>query len=93
MPERLMPEAAMFVSHCCQACWDRDRAQFASDAFVPLRMIVCPDCGDKRCSRATNHLYACGRPPVVPITTTVDLKPASFERMVGEALGEALGPD
>lgn len=24
-----------------------------------MRMILCPDCGNKRCPRATNHLYAC----------------------------------
>ena len=31
-----------------------------SDRFAPTnRMILCPDCGNKRCPRATNHLNGC----------------------------------
>lgn len=58
-PFRLMPEAAAFISHCCHRCWERERSEFAVDAFIPLRMIVCNVCGNKRCPKATNHLLAC----------------------------------
>jgi hypothetical protein len=27
--------------------------------FGDMRMVVCPDCGNKRCPRATNHRNAC----------------------------------
>lgn len=59
MSERLMPEAAGFVSHCCAWCWDRDRKQLPADTFVPLGMIVCPVCGNKRCPKATFHDMRC----------------------------------
>lgn len=29
------------------------------------RMSICPDCGDKRCERATFHGNACSKPPNV----------------------------
>ena len=24
-----------------------------------IRMVLCPECGNKRCPRATNHIYQC----------------------------------
>lgn len=43
-----------FILHCaCRAC---------AEAFGELpgtRMIVCPDCGNKRCPKATDHRNEC----------------------------------
>ena len=27
--------------------------------FGDMRMVLCPECGNKRCPRASNHIYAC----------------------------------
>lgn len=27
--------------------------------YVSTRMILCPDCGNKRCPHATDHLFSC----------------------------------
>lgn len=43
-------------------CWCRicnnDRL-FNGLPWASTRMIVCPDCGNKRCPKATNHTNAC----------------------------------
>lgn len=38
-----------------------------------MRFIVCPDCGDKRCPRATDHRNACAEKKIEldPITEAV----------------------
>lgn len=56
MPEQMRPESAGYVSHCCHQCQEVDRTR-----VVPImsRMIVCPDCGNKRCPKATNHRLDC----------------------------------
>lgn len=28
-------------------------------SFGDMRMVLCPVCGNKRCPRASNHIYAC----------------------------------
>lgn len=50
-------------------CWcaecDETRRKAALDAggsfsaYISRFMILCPDCGNKRCPRATHHDYAC----------------------------------
>jgi len=47
-------------------CWcyecNRERQTFIGGMSVPFfrtHMIVCPECGNKRCPKATNHENAC----------------------------------
>jgi len=40
-------------------CWcETCRPNSISD-WISMRMILCPDCGNKRCPKATNHLNKC----------------------------------
>lgn len=39
-----------------QACWC---ATCRPVSFGDMRMVLCPECGNKRCPRASNHIYAC----------------------------------
>ena len=49
--------------YCCHACFDK-----SGQAFLD-RMILCPECGNKRCPKATNHELQCTGPaPVQPLT-------------------------
>lgn len=48
----------------CRTCENRDAATVEGLTGDPLRtisrhMIVCPDCGNKRCPKAANHTNAC----------------------------------
>lgn len=52
------------VCGCCVTCEDRDAAAVCDLTGDPLRtlsrfMIVCPDCGNKRCPRANQHDLGC----------------------------------
>jgi hypothetical protein len=38
----------------CHSCV-RERGE------MPVRVIVCPECGNKRCPQASNHTLACTR--------------------------------
>lgn len=38
------------------ACWC---ATCRPVSFGDMRMVLCPVCGNKRCPRASNHIYAC----------------------------------
>lgn len=46
-------------------CWCRECSYVTSDAFNNLGVnlnsvfVVCPDCGDKRCSKAQSHVNTC----------------------------------
>jgi DNA-directed RNA polymerase subunit RPC12/RpoP len=44
-------------AHCCITCWRENRPQIHGHPFRV--MIVCPDCGNKRCPKATFHGLAC----------------------------------
>lgn len=50
--------------HCwcrrCEDAWLR-RPENLRHILVGRRFIVCPDCGNKRCPRATQHDNACTR--------------------------------
>lgn len=39
-----------------QTCWC---ATCRPVVFGDMRMVLCPECGNKRCPRASNHIYAC----------------------------------
>lgn len=48
----------------CHTCEDRDAATVDSLTGDPMRtisrfMILCPDCGNKRCPKANHHDYDC----------------------------------
>lgn len=42
----------------CQACLDE---KIPPEKYLGGRifMILCPDCGNKRCPQASNHIYKC----------------------------------
>ncbi len=48
--------------HCwCYEC-NKDRQTYIGGFAIPYiatRMILCPECGNKRCPKATNHEHAC----------------------------------
>jgi len=44
----------MDSQNCCIACWMKWNPNTLRD-----RMIVCPDCGNKRCPKATDHKNEC----------------------------------
>jgi hypothetical protein len=43
----------------CAKCDEAERAK-SSNPFSYMRMNLCPDCGNKRCPKATDHRNACG---------------------------------
>lgn len=47
----------------CAKCWCyeclKDTDGPGGFPYPLTRMIVCPECGNKRCPRATDHRYAC----------------------------------
>lgn len=53
------------VEYCPCACCDeaRRKAKLEVDgdfaSYISRFMILCPDCGNKRCPKATDHTYAC----------------------------------
>lgn len=51
------------ATDCCMSCDSRRRERLAKEgnfaASLTRRMIVCPDCGNKRCPRATHHSQRC----------------------------------
>ena len=50
----------LIESHCCLRCFEEKPNSANGAGFPPLRlMIVCPDCGNKRCPKATFHENAC----------------------------------
>lgn len=48
----------------CHFCVDYFRSAYVSASALtlyPMVMILCPDCGNKRCPKANYHGYACTR--------------------------------
>lgn len=43
----------------CRTCLADARDEGTGMPVTSMRMIVCPDCGNKRCPKATNHRFAC----------------------------------
>jgi hypothetical protein len=43
-------------------CWCED-CDLQAHGGMRSQMSVCPDCGDKRCSRAAHHDFPCSKPP------------------------------
>jgi len=42
----------------CHVCLD-GKLNEQGQPILASRMILCPDCGNKRCPRATDHTLAC----------------------------------
>ena len=42
------------MSYCCVRCWEE-----SNPTPFSRRMIVCPECGNKRCPKATDHRNDC----------------------------------
>lgn len=49
----------MSVRTCCIRCQDRDLVPLGSQACFYRTLIVCADCGNKRCPKATDHRLGC----------------------------------
>lgn len=43
----------------CITCWDRYAEELGAFPISGIRMTLCPDCGNKRCPRATDHNNEC----------------------------------
>lgn len=76
----------MWKSHCCYDC-----AVIASDELTEQgdhlaalmevqRMFLCPDCGNKRCPKATNHSHDCSgsNEPGQPGSVYGKMQPGNF---------------
>ena len=50
-PQRTEQEPV--AKYCCHLCFNKSRSLFLD------RMILCPECGNKRCPKATNHELQC----------------------------------
>ena len=40
-------------------CWCQTCCKNETGEYHLFRMVVCPDCGNKRCPKATNHMLEC----------------------------------
>jgi Zn finger protein HypA/HybF involved in hydrogenase expression len=40
-------------------CWCQECCKKETGEYNATRVVVCPDCGNKRCPRATNHELEC----------------------------------
>jgi len=40
-------------------CWCNTCCKNETGAYHLFRMVLCPDCGNKRCPKATNHMLEC----------------------------------
>ena len=40
-------------------CWCQTYCKNETGEYHLFRMVVCPDCGNKRCPKATNHMLEC----------------------------------
>ena len=40
-------------------CWCQECCKRETGHYNATRVVVCPDCGNKRCPRATNHELEC----------------------------------
>jgi len=56
----------MFVNEvpelCCHECAKAYHVKLADDFYLPISsmvMILCKECGNKRCPKATNHTNDC----------------------------------
>ena len=45
----------MSAPYCCHKCKDKNFAEF----FKAMRMILCSECGNKRCPKASDHDLDC----------------------------------
>lgn len=47
-------------SNCgnCHKCI-KEELTISDNVFIPLRMILCPECGNKRCPKASDHQLSC----------------------------------
>jgi hypothetical protein len=43
----------------CYACNEGKKDPVFGLPITYTKMILCPDCGNKRCPRATSHQFAC----------------------------------
>lgn len=52
----------MTTHHDCRQCWiDWIDAQDPEDYTISIQpwMFLCPECGNKRCPKSTDHTFAC----------------------------------
>lgn len=56
-----MSEQPKFLTeNCCVRCHEAAlRVQYGDRWWLYRLMVVCPDCGNKRCPKATDHRLPC----------------------------------
>jgi len=71
-------QAARLIAGMGEVCWCETCRPMAR---MDVRFIVCPDCGNKRCPRATNHSNACtnSNEPGQPGSSWEHVKPAAAQ--------------
>jgi len=42
-----------------EGCWCQECCKKQTGFYNAARMILCPECGNKRCPKATNHELKC----------------------------------
>lgn len=58
------PAHGLSLGVCCHDCFDSGEVDAAGFEGARPRglfrpMILCPECSNKRCPKATNHTYSC----------------------------------
>ena len=51
--DKLAEQQEPVAKYCCHVCFDKSGQTFLD------RMILCSECGNKRCPKATNHALPC----------------------------------
>ena len=57
----------------CHRCLKERDERIGVIPYAMARMVVCPECGDKRCPHAQDHLAACTPPHTVRRPAELDL--------------------
>lgn len=64
--DRTGEDITAYLDGCCRECSDERRRMLAPRSLLNFtgRMIVCSECGDKRCPKAVSHTTPCPRAAV-----------------------------
>lgn len=57
MAERL--NLALKGPPCCHKCAEGVTDKYSGIAWTSMWMVLCPECGNKRCPKASDHRLAC----------------------------------
>jgi hypothetical protein len=82
----------MLGSTCCHLCNDEARlALTGMDLLRTIYFIVCKDCGNKRCPKATDHRLQCTGSNALGQEGSLYRLPASSEARLAKIFQKARG--